>query len=159
MQLKTILVHTHQQNRLKMKNLILIISLFATNTACKQVALASDRQGAVKKVEVKQDVNWKGKYSFKALNKDGLTTSFEITIADVNNIVLVYVSDSEKPETYKDLKALVLQPDQIKITFNKEYGDMGFVILEKSNNKITTSGQPIYYIDPGNDTRILKKIK
>ena len=111
------------------------------------------------KVEVKQDVIWKGQYSFKALNKDGLSTGFEITIADLNNIILVYVSNSEKPEIYKDLKAKVLRPDQIKIIFNEEYGDMGSIILEKNNNEFQISGQPIYYINPGNDTRIIKKIK
>jgi hypothetical protein len=113
----------------------------------------------IAKIEVKQDVNWKGQYSFKALNKDGLSTGFEITIADLTNINLVYVSDSEKPEIYKALKAKVLQPDQIKITFNEEYGDMGSIILEKNNNEFQISGQPIYYINPGNDTRIIKKIK
>jgi hypothetical protein len=142
-----------------MKNLIFLVSLIVSNTVCKQVALNSDRKEATENVEVKQGVNWKGKYLFKALNKDGLTTSFEITIADINHIVLVYVSDSEKPETYKKLKALVVHPNQIKITFKKEYGDMGFIILKKNNNEFTISGQPIYYINPGNDTRILKKIE
>ncbi|MEJ7560784.1 MAG: hypothetical protein WKF66_20905 [Pedobacter sp.] len=109
-------------------------------------------------VDVKQNVNWEGQYSFNALNKDGLITSFEITIADINNILLVYISDSGKPETYKNLKAQVLQTDQIKIIFNKEYGDMGAITLEKSNNEFMISGQPIYYINPGNNTRIIKKI-
>ena len=110
-------------------------------------------------VDVRENVDWKGQFSFEASNKDGLTTSFDITIADLNNIVLVYTNDSGEPETYRNLKAEVLRSDQIRIIFNKEYGDIGSINLEKSGNEFTISGQPIYYINPGNDTRSIKKIK
>jgi hypothetical protein len=36
---------------------------------------------------------------------------------------------------------------------------MGSIISEKRNNEFMISGQPIYYINPGNDTRIIKRIK
>ena len=116
-------------------------------------------------IKVKKDVvanentnNWSGKYFFKKNNRDELKTSFDITINNLNSISLIYVSDDEEPETYKNLKAEKVDDNKIKIIFNKKYGDMGIIFIEKSENDYIISGDPISNINPGNDEYPLKRI-
>jgi hypothetical protein len=102
---------------------------------------------------------WKGKYYFEAHNRDNYLTSFEISIQDLNNIEVKYISDGNTPEIYKNLKGEVLSANKIRIVFNKNYDDMGEIILEKDPDGYYISGQPIYFINPGNDRFLIEKIK
>lgn len=103
--------------------------------------------------------SWRGKYFFERTNRDDLKTSFEISINNLKNISLVYVSDGEKPEVYKDIVGEMISDDKMKITFNKKYGDMGIIYIQKNGNNYIISGDPISSINPGNDDFPLKKMK
>ena len=103
--------------------------------------------------------SWGGKYFFERTNRDDLKTSFEISINNLKNISLVYVSDGEKPETYNNTVGEMISNDKMKITFNKKYDDMGIVYIQKNGNNYIISGDPISSINPGNDEFPLKKTK
>ncbi len=102
--------------------------------------------------------NWNGKYSFEKINRDELKTSFKIEIKDINSISIIYVSNDEKPETYKNLIAEKVDEDKIKIVFNTKYNDMGFIYIQQSGNEFIISGAPISSINPGNDEFPLHKL-
>ena len=102
--------------------------------------------------------NWNGKYFFEKTNRDELKTSFNIEIKNMNSISITYVSNDEKPETYKNLIAEKIDDDKIKIVFNKKYGEMGFVYIQQSENEFIISGAPISNINPGNDEFPLNKL-
>lgn len=103
------------------------------------------------------DENWIGNYSVSAKNKDGLVTSFDINIINLNNIALKYVSDGGNIETYKNLKSVFVQKGKIKINFNPNYREMGVIYIEKVGKEYFISGNPIYFINPGNDEMPLKR--
>ncbi|MGM5630054.1 hypothetical protein O2K51_04050 [Apibacter raozihei] len=93
---------------------------------------------------------WIGKYFVESYNKDNLKTSFDITIFNLDSINLLYISDDNPPEKYYNLKAIPKSSNKIKIIFNLNYKEMGIIYLEKSNDKYFISGDPIYFINPGN---------
>lgn len=105
-----------------------------------------------------KDNNWTGDYSFEKSNRDDLKTSFKISINDLSNINIVYVSDGEKTETYSGLVGKIVGTNKIEIVFNKKYDEMGVIYIQKDNNDFTISGSPISTINPGNNEYPLKKI-
>ncbi|GAB0156701.1 hypothetical protein CHRYSEOSP005_19680 [Chryseobacterium sp. Alg-005] len=105
-----------------------------------------------------KDKDWIGSYTFSAKNRDGLKTSFDITIARLDNITVKYISDGGKTEVYKNLKSDFVQKDKIKINFNPQYKEMGIIYIEKLEDEYYISGDPIYFINPGNTDLPLKKI-
>ncbi|MEO8234266.1 MAG: hypothetical protein ABI549_02525 [Flavobacterium sp.] len=123
-----------------------------------KIKLVKENIKVKKEVATETSNNWTGKYFFEKTNRDELKTSFNITINDLNLISLIYISDDEKPETYKNLKAEKLDDDKIKITFNKKYRDMGIIYIQKSENDYIISGDAISNINPGNDEYPLKRI-
>lgn len=102
---------------------------------------------------------WKGKYFFEKSNRDDLKTSFQITINNLKDIIVIYVGDGEKPEIYKGVVGETVTDDKIKIVFNKKYDDMGIIYIQNSGNEYIISGEPISNINPGNDEFPLKKVK
>jgi hypothetical protein len=102
---------------------------------------------------------WKGKYYFESVNKDDLKTSFEISIKKLEDISLKYISDGNKPETYNHIVGELINPEKLKINFNINYDEMGIIFLEKDKDEFSISGEPIYFINPGNDNLPIKKIK
>jgi hypothetical protein len=100
---------------------------------------------------------WKGKYYFEARNKDRLKTSFDISILDLNNIVVKYIQDDNTLEVYKNLKGEQISVDKIRIVFNEKYKELGEIYLEKSGNSYFISGQAIYFINPRNDNYQIEK--
>lgn len=109
-------------------------------------------------VNLKSDI-WSGKYFFKKENRDELVTSFDIDVRSLDAINITYVGDGEKPESYKNLKAEVVDKDKIKIQFNKKYDDFGIIYIQKEDQKYIISGEPISNINPGNDEYSIKKIE
>lgn len=103
--------------------------------------------------------DWIGHYSFSSENKDGLITSFDINIIKLDDITVIYVSDGEKPKTFKKLKSRLIQKNKIEINFNPQYKEMGIIYIEKKDEEYFISGSPIYFINPGNNEMPLKKIK
>jgi len=102
---------------------------------------------------------WKGKYYFEAKNKDDLKTSFEISIKQLRDISLKYISDGNKPETYNHIVGELINPEKLKINFNMNCDEMGIIFLEKDEDEFSISGEPIYFINPGNDNLSIKKIE
>jgi len=109
--------------------------------------------------EAKKHDRWAGRYLFEKSNRDDLKTSFEIIILSLNNIMVVYSSDGGSPETYKNLKGEKMDDNKLKITFNKEYGDMGTVYLQQHENEYDISGDPISFINPGNNEFPIRKVR
>lgn len=136
-----------------MKSLLIIIPLILVYQSCKKNVTIP-----LETTAIEQTVSWSGHYFFKGINKDGLTTSFDITISNLSNITIIYIGDSEKPETYKNLKAEVINDHKININFNAQYGEMGVIVLEENENNFLISGLPIYSINPGSDALIIDKI-
>lgn len=101
--------------------------------------------------------DWVGKYFFEKMNRDELETSFNISINSLNSVSVIYVGDGEKPETYNNLKAEKVDDDKIKIVFNKKYGDMGIIYIQKNENDYFITGETISNINPGNDEYLIKK--
>ena len=73
--------------------------------------------------------------------------------------MVVYSSDGGSPETYKNLKGEKMDDNKLKITFNKEYGDMGTVYLQQHENEYDISGDPISFINPGNNEFPIRKVR
>ncbi|MFC4816866.1 MULTISPECIES: hypothetical protein [unclassified Flavobacterium] len=103
--------------------------------------------------------DWSGNYFFKRENRDELVTSFEINIKSLKAIDVIYVSDGEKPETYKNLIAELIDKDKIKIQFNKKYDELGSIYIQKEDGNYIISGEPISNINPGNEEYPIKKVK
>ncbi len=101
---------------------------------------------------------WIGSYSFSARNREGLKTSFDIQMIKLDNITVKYISDGGKVQTYKNIKGKLIQKNKLSIPFNPQNKDMGLIYVEKTNKEFFISGSPIYFINPGNDARPLKKI-
>jgi hypothetical protein len=106
-----------------------------------------------------QQNKWTGKYHAEARNRDDLKTSFDIQINSLQDVSLIYVSDGESPEHYKNLKAVEAGAKKIKIVFNKKYGTMGVIYIEKTEDEYRLLGEPVYFINPGNESLRLKKLK
>ena len=148
----------------------LLISLFANckdTTLKKSVTKAVNEQKKVTIEEVENETDsmnqdstavWIGKYYFESTNRDNLKTIFEIQIKAIDSISLKYSSDGDKPELYKNIVGELISDDKLKINFNMKYDEMGIVFLEKYGNEFTISGAPIYFINPGSDNLIIKKI-
>lgn len=100
---------------------------------------------------------WIGKYFLEKSNKDELKTSFEITINNLEDIKVTYISDGDEAEIYENLKAEVVDEDKIKIIFNKKYNKMGIIYIQNHEKEYFISGEPISNINPGNDEYFLNK--
>lgn len=101
--------------------------------------------------------SWKGKYYFEANNKDDAKTSFEITIKQLDDISVRYISDDNVPEVYNKIAGELITPEKLKINYNPADDEMGVLFLEKEGNEFTIFGKPIYFINPGNDNLPIKK--
>ncbi|WP_419868506.1 hypothetical protein [Chryseobacterium sp. CT-SW4] len=100
---------------------------------------------------------WKGSYHFSSKSRDGLKTSFDINIIQLNNVTVKYVNEGEPVEVYKNIKSEYVDKDKIKINFNPKYENMGIVFIEYADGDYYISGDPIYFINPGNEEMLLKK--
>ena len=76
-----------------------------------------------------------------------------INIIKLDDITVIYVSDGEKPETFKKLKSRLIQKNKIEINFNPQYKEMGIIYIEKKDEEYFISGSPIYFINPGNNEK------
>ncbi|WP_312399267.1 hypothetical protein [Chryseobacterium sp.] len=103
-----------------------------------------------------EDDSWKGTYHFEASNRDGVKTIFDITINSLEDI-LVNVSEEGVKNKYPNIKAKKVDNDKIKISYNPSSDDMGLIFIERSDNEYYISGNPIYFINPGNNEMSLQK--
>ncbi|WP_088584833.1 hypothetical protein [Chryseobacterium indologenes] len=160
-----------------MKNLIVIIfilSLFSCKKAQEHKTTISKKVGSSKtlsedslvspgshidKSQKANDIIWQGNYHFEASNKDEAKTSFNIVIKSLDNIS-VNINDDGSKESYSNVKAELINNDKIKIIYNSSFQhDMGTIYIEKSDNEYYISGNPVYFINPGNNEMPLQKIK
>ena len=101
---------------------------------------------------------WKGNYYFEATNKDNIKTIFNITINSLENVMVNVIEDRTK-NNYSNLKAEQIDNEKIKINYDESAGDMGTIYIEKTDNNYFISGNPIYFINPGNNEMPLQKTK
>lgn len=101
---------------------------------------------------------WNGIYYFEASNKDNIKTIFNITINSLENVSLDVTEEGIKSKYYK-IKAEKIDNEKIRINYDSSSDDMGEIYIEKSDDKFYISGNPIYYINPGNNEMPLKKVK
>ncbi|WP_412850359.1 hypothetical protein ACL0VS_11935 [Chryseobacterium sp. PMSZPI] len=159
-----------------MKNLIVIIfilSLFSCKKAQEHKTTISKKVGSSKtlsedslvssrshidKSQKANDIIWQGTYHFEASNRDEAKTIFDITINSLKDIS-VNITEEGVKKTYSNLKAEEVDKEKIKINYNPSSDSMGTIYLEKSDNEYYISGNPIYFINPGNNEMPLQKIK
>lgn len=101
---------------------------------------------------------WSGSYYFEASNREEAKTIFEIIINSLQDIS-VNVTEEGIKNNYPNIKAEKIDNEKIKINYDLSSDDMGTIYIEKSNDKFYISGNPIYFINPGNNEMPLKKIK
>ncbi|MDR4891084.1 MULTISPECIES: hypothetical protein [unclassified Chryseobacterium] len=101
---------------------------------------------------------WTGEYHFEASNRDEAKTVFDITINSLENIS-VDVTEEGTTNKYSKLKAEEVNHQKIKIKYDNSSEDMGVIYIEKSDNNYFISGNPIYFINPGNNEMPLQKLK
>ena len=101
---------------------------------------------------------WKGEYYFEASNRDDAKTVFDITINSLENIS-VDVTEEGTTNKYSKLKAEEVNHQKIKIKYDDSPDEMGIIYIEKSDGNYFISGNPIYFINPGNNEMPLQKIK
>lgn len=107
------------------------------------------------------DINkiFEGVYNFEASNKDKAKTIFDIIIKSINDIS-ININDDGSKENYTHIKGEKINDNKIKIIYNNTLeDDMGVIFLEKKGEYFYISGNPIYFINPGNNEYKLKKIK
>lgn len=109
--------------------------------------------------EVGLNKEWNGTYHSEAINRDNAKTAFDVVIKSLDNIS-VNIDDDGSKESYSNIKTEIINKDKIKIIYNSSFEDeMGIIYIEKSDNKYYISGNPIYFINPGNNEMPLKKIQ
>ena len=102
---------------------------------------------------------WRGVYHFEASNRDNEKTVFDIIIKSLDDIS-VNIDDAGSKEEYLDIKGEKVSENKIKIAYNKAFEDeMGIIFIEVNEDKFYISGNPIYFINPGNNEFPLTKIK
>lgn len=148
-----------------MKNKILILSISLIVCCCKQNTVKSNENTndilVASNVKNISQVNnhWKGIYHFEASNRDNSKTSFDIIIKSLNDLSININEDGIK-SNYSHIRAKNISSEKIEIIYDSSLeGEMGTIYIEKSNNGYFISGNPIYFINPGNNEMPLKKIK
>jgi ankyrin repeat protein len=102
---------------------------------------------------------FKGIYNFEAKNRDNIATIFDINIKSIDNI-LVNINEGGSKENYANIIGEKVSDNKIKILYNKNYeDDMGVIFIEKREDHFYISGNPIYFINPGNKEYEIKKLK
>jgi len=107
--------------------------------------------------EITQDA-WKGVYHYEASNKDDVKTIFDIRINSLEDIAIDIAEEGVKNK-YSQLKAEKISNEKIRINYDTSSDDMGIIYIERSGNDYFISGNPIYFINPGNNEMPLKKLK
>ena len=110
------------------------------------------------KESTKDKDSWKGKYYFEATKRDSAKTIFDITISSLEDITLTVIEEGVKNK-YSHLKAEEVDNEKIKITYDNSSDDMGVIYIKKSDNDYFISGNPIYFINPGNNEMPIQKVR
>ncbi|MFC0778038.1 ankyrin repeat domain-containing protein [Flavobacterium sp. HJSW_4] len=109
--------------------------------------------------DVSLDKSFIGSYHFEAVNRDNAKTSFDINIKSIDNIA-ININDDGSKENYLNVRGEKISDNKIKVVYNKTYEDeMGIIFLEKRGDYFYISGNPIYFINPGNKEYEIKKNK
>ncbi|THV61887.1 hypothetical protein [Chryseobacterium candidae] len=101
---------------------------------------------------------WKGEYYFEASNRDEAKTVFNITINSLEDIS-IDVTEEGTTNKYSKLNAEEVNHQKIKIKYDDSSDEMGIIYIEKSDDNYFISGNPIYFINPGNNEMPLQKLK
>lgn len=101
---------------------------------------------------------FKGKYVFRAFNKDNIKYQYNINIKSLNNIDLI-IEEGEDLYEYKKMEASIVDNNKLKIVFDSKLDEMGIIYLECIDSLYYISGVPIYFINIGTESEKLDKIK
>jgi len=101
---------------------------------------------------------WKGEYHFEASNRDEAKTIFNITINSLEDIS-IDITEEGTTNKYSNLRSEEVNTQKIKIKYDDSSDEMGVIYIEKSDDNYFISGNPIYFINPGNNEMPLQKIK
>ncbi|AZA81931.1 hypothetical protein C1637_24710 [Chryseobacterium lactis] len=122
----------------------------------------SKKTSPIENTQSSQKINeseWQGTYHFETSNRDEAKTAFNVVIKSLDNIS-IHIDDDGDQENYSNIKAEIINKDKIKIIYNASFkDDMGTIYIEKSDDDFYISGNPIYFINPGNNEMPLNKIK
>ncbi|NML70330.1 hypothetical protein HHL23_11025 [Chryseobacterium sp. RP-3-3] len=139
-----------------MKNLILILCL-SSMFSCSKVQEKTNTNTTSKEFGLNKE--WNGTYHAEAINRDNAKTAFDIIIKSLDNISVNINEDGNK-ESYSNIKAEIINKDKIKIIYNSSFENgMGTIFIEKSDDQFYISGNPIYFINPGNNEMPLTKLQ
>jgi len=106
----------------------------------------------------RNDTNfWKGEYHFEASNRDEAKTIFNITINSLEDIS-IDITEEGTTNKYSKLRAEEVNTQEIKIKYDDSPDEMGVIYIEKLDDDYFISGNPIYFINPGNNEMALQKI-
>ncbi|MFS4470725.1 hypothetical protein [Chryseobacterium sp. T20] len=144
-----------------MKNILTLILLSFIVYSCEKKIEDSKHKISTQNISnvTKTNINfWKGKYHFEASNRDDAKTVFNITINSLEDIS-IDVTEEGTTNKYSKLKAEEVNHQKIKIKYDNSSEDMGTIYIEKSDNSYFISGNPIYFINPGNNEMPLQKLK
>lgn len=141
-----------------MKTLLALISFIFLS--CSSGQKKEDIKNIETKIKesTKDKDSWKGKYYFEATNRDSAKTIFDITITSLEDITLTVIEEGVKNK-YSHLKAEEVDNEKIKITYDNSSDDMGVIYIKKSDNDYFISGNPIYFINPGNNEMPIQKVR
>ncbi|WP_426477695.1 hypothetical protein ACP3T3_21225 [Chryseobacterium sp. CBSDS_008] len=75
------------------------------------------------------------------------------------NDISVDVTEEGIINKYSNLNAEEVNHQKIKIKYDDSSDEMGIIYIEKSDDNYFISGNPIYFINPGNNEMPLQKMK
>ena len=137
--------------------LTLILLLFIVFNCEKKIPKIQQTQKISDTIRSNTDF-WKGKYHFEASNRDEAKTIFNITINSLEDISMD-ITEEGTTNKYSKLRAEEVNPQKIKIKYDDSPDEMGVIYIEKSDDNYFISGNPIYFINPGNNEMPLQKNK
>lgn len=144
-----------------MKNILTLIFLSFIVYSCEKKIEDSKHKISTQNISnvTKNSIDfWKGEYHFEASNRDEAKTVFNITINSLEDIS-IDVTEEGTTNKYSKLKAEEVNHQKIKIKYDDSSDEMGIIYIEKSDDNYFISGNPIYFINPGNNEMPLQKLK
>lgn len=104
-------------------------------------------------VKKNNNTEWQGNYKLELTNKDDLIITYLINIGE-ENIATINYQEGETKQRYEGIYSIE-DSGKIKIL----YGDQILFLEKIEDNYYTISGDPIYFINPGNSEYQIKKIQ
>lgn len=99
-----------------------------------------------------ENLKWEGTYSLELMNRDEIIISYSIDLKEDGGAFITYREDGEKSK----FEGVYYMESQYKIKVL--YDDETLYIEKSEDGNYFISGEPIYFINPGNEEYEIKKI-